>query len=132
MPGVIDPETMSVDSLPGVWAPIQWEQNEQERALEVENQASASLLANVDVPEAILRLLLNETDVELVLNPPEGYDPEQQGEWDEETLTFAFSKPITLVEAHRERDSLTVVYDFANCGRWMFEIQPERVTIERV
>lgn len=132
MPGVIDPETMSVDSLPGVWAPIQWEQTEQERAREVENQASASLLANVDVPEAILRLLLNETDVELVLNPPEGYDPEQQGEWDEETLTFAFSKPITLVEAHRERDSLTVVYDLANCGRWMFEIQPERVTIERV
>ncbi len=30
MPGVIDPETMNIDGLPGIWSPVQWELTEQE------------------------------------------------------------------------------------------------------
>ena len=58
MPSIIDPETMHVDDLPGIWNPIQWEMTEHERILEVENQAEASLLSVIYAPEAILRLLL--------------------------------------------------------------------------
>lgn len=28
MPGVIDPETLPVDELPGIWTPVQWELTE--------------------------------------------------------------------------------------------------------
>jgi hypothetical protein len=60
MPSVIDPETMNVDKLPGVWSPVQWDLSEKERIEELDNQATASLLFSVDTPEAILRLLLDE------------------------------------------------------------------------
>ena len=132
MPGIIDPETLPVDELPGVWAPVQWEQSEEERAAEIERQAAASLLATVDVPEAILRLLLNECDSEQTYDPPRGYKADQQGEWDPETITFAFRRPIRLVEVDRTPEALTVEYDFDNLGHWLFEITPERVTIERI
>jgi hypothetical protein len=58
MPGVIDPETMNTDGLPGIWSPVQWKLTEEERIAELEAQTEASLLSAVDVPEAILRLLL--------------------------------------------------------------------------
>ncbi len=132
MPGVIDPETIHVDTLPGVWSPVQWEQTEEERAKEVESQACASLLANADIPEAILRLLLNETGCDLVYAPPQGYDPTEQGEWDENLITCAFNRTISLKTVERETDRLTLVYEFGNMGQWLFEITPERVTIERV
>ncbi|MCX6071918.1 MAG: hypothetical protein NTU91_13855 [Chloroflexi bacterium] len=60
MPSVIDPETMHVDSLPVVWSPVQSPLTEEERAREVEEQATASLLWAADAPETILRLLLGE------------------------------------------------------------------------
>ena len=60
MPGVIDPETMYTDDLPGIWSPVQWELSEEERREEIEQQAKASLLWSVSAPEAILRLLLVE------------------------------------------------------------------------
>ena len=132
MPGVIDPETLHVDHLPGVWAPVQWEQTEMERAQEIEAQAAASLLANVDIPEAMLRLLLNETDVEICYEPPEGYNPEEQGEWDENLLTFAFKRPVRLERVERSWNRLTAVYNFGDRGIWAFEIEPERVNIERI
>jgi hypothetical protein len=44
MPGVIDPETINADTLPGIWSPVQWELNEHERIHELETQATASLL----------------------------------------------------------------------------------------
>jgi hypothetical protein len=132
MPGIIDPETLPVDELPGVWAPVQWDQTEEERAVEIERQAAASLLASVDVPEAILRLLLNESEAEQTYAPPPGYQPDQQGEWDPETITFAFRRPVRLVEVDRKPDALTVEYDFDNLGHWLFEITPEKVTIERI
>jgi len=132
MPGVIDPETLHVDDLPGVWAPVQWEQTETERAAEVEAQAAASLLANVDIPEAMLRLLLNEVDVKLSYGPPEGYRPEEQGEWDDNLLTFAFKQPMKLERVERSENRLVAIYNFADRGVWAFEIEPERVSIERI
>jgi hypothetical protein len=132
MPAVIDPETMPVDELPGVWAPVQWEQTEQERATEIENQAAASLLASVDVPEAILRLLLNETEAEQTYAPPPGYQPGQQGEWDPGLITFAFRRPLRLKQVDRKPDTLTIEYDFVDLGHWVFEITPEKVIIERI
>lgn len=132
MPGVIDPETLHVDNLPGVWAPVQWEQTEEERAKEVENQATASLLANVNIPEAMLRLLLNELGIELCYEPPEGYDPAEQGEWDPDLLTFAFSRRVKLEHVDRSSDRLTAIYSFGDRGTWSFEFEPERVVIERI
>jgi hypothetical protein len=132
MPSVIDHETMNVDNLPGVWNPVQWELSEAERAQEIENQARASLLWSVDVPEAILRLLLNETEIERAYEEPQGFDPEMQGDWDDELITFVFLRPIRLESVKRERDSLSVTYEFEGLGHWCIEIEPERVVIERV
>ena len=132
MPSVIDPETMYVDDLPGIWNPIQWELTEQERIQELENQARASLLWAVDVPEGILRLLLNEMDIERAHTPPDGFDPELQGEWDEELITFKFLRTFRLRNVDRGRDSLTVTYRVEGLGHWCIEIEPEKVTIERV
>ena len=132
MPSVIDPETMHVDDLPGIWNPIQWEMTEQERIQELESQARASLLWAVDVPEAVLRLFLDETDIERALNPPEGFDPEMQGDWDEELITFTFRRSVRLEHVDREREMLVVSYHVEGLGHWVIEVEPERVTIERV
>jgi hypothetical protein len=132
MPGVIDPETLYVDDLPGIWSPVQWELSEAERIQEVEEQAKASLLAAIDVPEAILRLLLEETEIERAFAPPSGYDPEQQGEWDESLITFQFRRPIRLERVDRGPDSLLVEYNFGDLGFWILEIQSERIKVERI
>ncbi len=132
MPGVIVPETTNVDKLPGIWSPVQWELSGDERRQELEDQARASLLAAVDTPEAILRLLLDETEIERVFGPPQGYDPAQQGEWDDSLVTFGFKRPIRLEAVQRERDSLTVTYVLDGAGTWVLEIEPEKVVIERI
>jgi hypothetical protein len=132
MPSVIDHETMNVDDLPGVWNPVQWELSEAERVQEIENQARASLLWSVDVPEAILRLLLNESGIERAYEEPQGFDPEMQGDWDEELITFIFQRAIRLEGVDRDRGCLTVNYEFEGLGQWCIEIEPERVVIERV
>ena len=132
MPKIIDPETMYVDDLPGIWSPVQWELSEQERIQELEDQAKASLLWAVNVPETILRLLLSETDIQRAYGPPEGYDPEEQGYWEEDLVTFQFKRPIRLERVDREGDCLYIEYDFNSLGRWSLEIEPERVIIERI
>ncbi len=132
MPGAIDPETMDADDLPGIWSPVQWELTEDERIQEVEDQAKASLLWSVDAAEAILRLLLQETDIERLFEPPEGYDPQVQGEWDSDLVTFGFQRPIELVKVERERDFLYLEYKFGDMGYWSIEIEPQKVTIERI
>ncbi len=132
MPSVIDPETMNVDDLPGIWNPIQWEITERERVQELESQAEASLLWAVDVPEAILRLLLGESDIERAFVPPEGFDPEMQGYWNDELVTFVFRRRFRLESVDREPDKLTVTYHIEGLGHWCVEIEPERVMIERV
>jgi hypothetical protein len=132
MPGVIDPETLYVDDLPGIWSPVQWELSEEERIHELEEQAKASLLAAVDAPEAILRLLLDETEIERAYEPPQGYDPEQQGEWDDSLITFQFKRQVRLERVDRNSELLSVEYNFGDLGYWILEIESERVTIERV
>jgi hypothetical protein len=132
MPSVIDTQFLDVNELPAVWSPVQWELTEDERVQELESQASASLLWAADAPETILRLLLGETEIERALEAPEGYDPDQQGDWDEEVLTFQFRRPIRLIHCVREPDRLHVEYQFGDLGRWAFEIGPEEVNIKRV
>lgn len=132
MPGVIDPETINVDILPGIWTPVQWEMTEDEQQTELEQQATASLLWSIDMPEAILRLLLSETRIERSFDAPEGYKPELQGEWNDELVAFKFRIPIRLADLGREHDKLTVAYDFGELGYWCIEIEPEKVTIERL
>jgi hypothetical protein len=131
MPINIDHENMHVDELPVVWCPVQEELNLSETDEEIEQQATASLLWVADAPEAILRLLLNETDIERVFNPPQGYDPHEQGEWDYSLETYAFKHAIRLKEIVREEDGLSLVYQLEGAGYWQLEITPEKVTIER-
>lgn len=132
MPIDIDPETINIDTLPGIWSPVQWDLSEEEHVIELDNQATASLLFAVDVPEAVLRLFLNEYEIARAFAPPDGYNPEDQGEWDHDLLTFQFKRPLKLVKVERERDNLYVEYDFYDLGRWVFEIQPNSVQIRRV
>jgi len=132
MPAIIDPQTMYVDDLPGIWSPVQWEQTPAEAREELEAQATASLLWTIDVPEAVLRLLLGETDIERAYQPPEGYDPEQQGEWDGGLLTYQFKRRVQLHNMTREPGYLYVEYKVEDLGYWAVEITPERVCLERV
>jgi hypothetical protein len=130
MPSVIDPETMNVDELPGIWTPVQWPLGEEERIQELETQATASLLYAVDVPEAILRLLLNETTIERAFDPPEGFDPEQQGEWSSDLITF--HREIRLERVERSPERLYVEYKFGELGYWAFEIEPDNIQVYRL
>lgn len=131
MPAVIDPETMNVDRLPGIWSPVQWDLSEEERLAELETQATASLIHAVDVPEAILRLVLDETRIQRSFEPPPGFDPEVQGNWDSELVTFEFERPIQLVKVERQPDLLLIEYDFKELGRWVIEIEPEAIHLHR-
>lgn len=132
MPSIIDHETMNADELPGIWAPVQWELSEDERVQELDTQARASLLSVIDVPEAILRLLLDETTIDRAYEPPEGYDPEQQGEWNPDLLTFEFKRPVKLMKVDRSRERLYLEYRVDGAGYWALEIEPEHVEIYRI
>ena len=132
MPGVIDPERINVDVLPGIWTPVQWEMTDEERQVELDQQANASLLWSVDIPEAILRLLLSETRIERTFEPPEGYNPDVQGDWNSDLVAFKFRIPIQLDDVRREPNKLTVAYNFGELGYWCIEIEPEKLTIERI
>jgi hypothetical protein len=132
MPSVIDPETINVDKLPGIWSPVQWPLSEDERLQELDTQATASLLFAVDAPEAILRLLLNEADIERAFDPPEGYDADEQGEWDPDLITFQFRREIRLEKVERSPERLYVEYKFGELGYWALEIEPDSVQIYRL
>ena len=132
MPAVIDPETLYVDNLPTIWSPIQWELTEEEHIQAVEDQATASLLWVMDAPKAILRLLLDETGIQRLYGQPEDYNPEEQGEWNPDILTFSPKRPIKLEEVEHTNECLRAVYDFNDLGRWEFLIEPERVSITRI
>ena len=132
MPGVIDPETTHVDDLPGVWSQVQWELTESEKIGELEQQAQASLLWAVDNPETILRLLLNECEIERAYDSPRGYNPDFQGEWNENLITFRFKRDFQLIKAEREKDYLFVEYKVEDLGYWSLEISPENVNIQRI
>jgi len=132
MPSILDPETIYVDDLPGIWSPVQWELTPEERNHELEEQARASILWSINIPEAVLRLFLNETQIERAFNPPDRYDPEQQGDWDPDLVTFKFRRSIRLEKVLREPDYLYVEYSFSELGVWALEIEPEKITIKKV
>ncbi len=132
MPAIIDPETMNADDLPGIWSPVQWELTVEELVQEQDTQATANLIWSVDVPEAILRLLLQETDIQRRAEPPEGYDPAEQGDWNPEIRTYGFRRSIELIKEVREPNYLYLEYKFEDLGYWSLEIEPEKVTIERI
>lgn len=131
MPYDIDPETINADNLPGIWSPVQWELSEEERIQELEEQAAASLLSVIDVPEALLRLLLNETHIQRAFAPPQGYDPDIQGGWDDDLVTFEFKRPVELLNVERRRDFLRLEYKIADLGYWTIEIEPDNARIFR-
>ncbi|MEW5869958.1 MAG: hypothetical protein AB1894_11825 [Chloroflexota bacterium] len=131
MPYDIDPETINADNLPGIWSPVQWELSEEERIQELEDQAAASLLSVVDVPEALLRLLLDETGIQRAFAPPKGYDPDLQGGWDDELVTFEFKRPVELLNIERRRDFMRLEYKIADLGYWTIEIEPDSARIFR-
>jgi hypothetical protein len=132
MPGAIDFETIHVDDLPTVWSPIQQSLSPEEHAKELEDQAVASLLWASPVPEQILRVLLNETAIERAEEPPQGYDPEIQGEWDGGLITFVHKRPIKLTREERSPDKLILEYRVEDAGYWMFEITQDTITIGRI
>jgi hypothetical protein len=132
MPSIIDPQTLYVDDLPAIWSPVQWELNEEERIQAVEEQATASLLWSMDAPEAILRLLLDETTIERLYKPPVGYNPEEQGDWNENLITFGPKRAVKLESLERTPLRLDLVYDFGELGRWEFVIESEKVSISRI
>jgi hypothetical protein len=132
MPSIIDPETLYVDELPSVWSPVQWKLTEEERVQAVEEQATASLLWTMDAPEAILRLLLDETGITRLFGPPDSYNPVEQGEWDEKLITFGPKRSIKLESVERTPTRLELVYNFAELGRWEIVIESEKVSIERI
>jgi hypothetical protein len=132
MPSIIDPQTLYVDDLPAIWSPVQWELTEEERIQAVEEQATASLLWSMDAPEAILRLLLDETGIERLFAAPQGYNAEEQGDWDGKLITFGPKRAIKLESLERTPTSLELVYNFGDLGRWEFVIESEKVSIERI
>jgi hypothetical protein len=132
MPSIIDPQTLYVDELPAIWSPVQWELTEEERIQAVEEQATASLLWGMDAPEAILRLLLDETGIERLFGPPQDYNPEEQGDWDGKLITFGPKRAIKLETVERTPTRLELVYNLGELGRWEFIIESEKVSIERI
>jgi hypothetical protein len=132
LPSIFDPETIYIDNLPTVWSPVQRELSPGEHAQELEDQATASLLWACPVPEQMLRILLNETTIQRLDGPPEGYDQEMQGAWDSSLLAFGFKRSIELIKEHRSRDSLILEYKLEGAGYWIVEITQETATIERV
>ena len=132
MPSIIDPQTIHVDELPTIWSPVQWELTEEERVEAINEQATASLLWTMDAPETILRLLLGETGIKRLYQAPDNYDPEEQGEWDEEIMTFGPYRSMELIEIDRTPEQLLLVYKFGDLGYWEIVIEAEKVTIERI
>ncbi len=132
MPSIIDPQTINTDDLPCIWSPVQWELSPEEHAQELEEQATASLLWTANAPEAMLRLLLDETKIERAFEPPDGFDPDKQGEWDVSLVTFQFKRPITLVKEERTPDCLYLEYKVADAGFYAIKIEPENIAINRL
>jgi hypothetical protein len=106
MPCVIDPEMMKTDGLPRIWSPVQLALTEEEHVEELDTHSKASLLWSMDIPEAILRPLLQETEIKRMLEPPEDYDPTLQGDRDLELVTVGFQYLIQLIKVVKEPNHL--------------------------
>jgi hypothetical protein len=124
----IDPLTFPTINLPAIWTPIKEKSEANPLALQIHEQAKASLLITADTIESILRLLLGETEVERVFTPPKGYDTELQGEWDNSAITFAFIKSIRIISENRDPEQLEMQYEVE--GRGIYNITVNKAGIE--
>jgi hypothetical protein len=131
MSGYLDPLTFPVLDVPAIWCPQKEKVLGNPLATSIEEQAKASLLASADTVEAILRLLHGETAIDRVFEPPQGYNPDVQGEWDDDAVTFAFHRRVEKIREIRDEQSLLLEYQMEGCGRYRVEITPERFSIEK-
>lgn len=132
LPKIIDPQTIPVADLPGVWTPGPKMMTPEDRVNAVEAQAQTALLWTIDHPETLLRLLLGETAITRTHEPPRGYDAELQGEWDHDAVAYKFKREMHVTSIEREPDYLYVEYEVKEIGRWSIEISPEEVNISRI
>jgi hypothetical protein len=132
MSGYLDPLTFPVLDVPAIWCPEKEKLMGNPLAASIEEQAQASLLASADPVEAILRMLFGETEVERIFEPPQGYNPELQGDWDDEQVTFVFRRKVEKTSAERGEELLRMEYRVEGCGAYSVEIMPESFSIEKI
>jgi hypothetical protein len=152
MPGAIDFETMDVDELTPVWCPSDEELTPEQYESALQQEARAHLLTMAGVPEAILRLLVQETGVSRVArevvdqgrgarrdfeaeadaDADDGADAGADGGAELPPDSFEFDHPIVAEKVEVTRDGLFVVYSLEGSGTWRMLFESGRVTIERV
>jgi hypothetical protein len=131
MSGYLDPLTFPVLDVPAIWCPEKERLSGNPLATSIEEQAKASLLASADTVEAILRLLYDEAEIERVFEPPQGYNPEVQGDWDDHQVTFVFRRRVEKIGEERGNESLRMEYRLETCGQYRIEITPESFSIKK-
>jgi hypothetical protein len=131
MPDGFDTETFPSHEFPAIWFYQKPPEDKRDFAAFVEHQAASGMLASTDILEAVLRLLLGLTEVEGVYDPPRGYDPEVQGEWDSDVLTFIFRRRVQKVGEDREDGEIRLEYQVETCGTFVVTIRGDSVHIER-
>jgi hypothetical protein len=131
MSPAFDAQTFPTIDVPAVWCYRKPPEERPEFAAFVEQQAVGGLLLSADPVEIVLRLMLGLTQVEGVYDPPPGYDPELQGEWDGDTLTFVFKRRIRKVGEVREYGAIRLEYQVQGSGTFQVVIEEEKVAIER-
>lgn len=131
MSGYLDPLTFPVLNVPAIWCPQKEKEMGNHLAESIEEQAQASLLASADIVEAVLRILDGETGIERVFNPPQGYNPEVQGDWDDQLVTFAFRRRVEKIREERDDELLRMEYRMEGCGQYSIEITAEGFSIEK-
>jgi hypothetical protein len=129
MSGYLDPLTFPVLDVPAIWCPEKEKEFGNPLAASIEAQAKASLLASSDTVEAILRLLYDEAEIERIYEPPPGYNPEVQGDWDDEQVTFAFRHRVEKIGEQRDDEMLRMEYRMEGCGQYSVEITPVSFSI---
>jgi hypothetical protein len=118
MTSVIDPLTFPVIDVPAIWCPPETKTRTAHPVLELERQAQANLILSADIIESVIRLIFGEAEIEKVMEPPEGYDPDVQGDWDESVATYAFKRPILKIEEERDEQHLLLVYSMKELGTY--------------
>jgi hypothetical protein len=131
MPYAFDAQTFPTIDVPAVWCYQKPPADQAEFAGFVEQQAAGGLILSADTVESVLRLLLGLTRVEGVYDPPSGYDPELQGDWDGSILTFVFTRRIRKVAETRSEKELELEYQVENQGTFRVVIREDGVSIEK-
>ncbi len=131
MSGVLDPLTFPSLDVPAIWCPQKEKLLGNALARSIEEQARGCLLQSADPVEAVLRLIYGETEIERAFVPPEGYNPQVQGEWDDSQVTFAFTRRVQKISEERNEDSLRMEYAVDGSGRFHVEITPDSFSIAR-